>query len=289
MPLKKRISVRINLGEGEYGADLGPDVVLDGYRCSAEITGVCVCGQGALSMRIYGIPPLVMNKLSTLGVPQGTARRNRVIVSAGDDQTGISQIFTGTIYNAYADYSAQPNVSLAIEAQAGFYEQINPIPDNSGRSGQVETLIESLASKIGWTFINSGVSAALGAFHIFGSVIDQIKQLASAANIACVFENDCVTIWPNGNEVKGDDITLSPQSGMVGYPAFSGGGIIVRHLFDNRIKIGQKVQVNTSVPQANGEFFVHAMQHQISAETPGGPWITTVFMNSSRFFIPRNV
>lgn len=281
---KKRISVRFNLGQGEFGADLGPDVLLEGYKCSAEISNVCLGVGSKLALKIYGIPPLIMNKLSTLGMTQSLMAKNKVSVLAGDSD-GMQQIFSGTVFSAYADYSAQPDVHLVVDANAGFFEQISYVPPTM-LPGDVEVakVIESIANQIGWTFVNHGVTTVISDVYADGSPIEQLRYLAKAANIACSLDNDCVTIWPNGVSPSDEIISISPETGMIGYPAFSSGGIVVRHLFDPRIHVGGQVQVDTSVPQASGLFNVHLMQHQLSSETPDGPWITTLFMNDSKIF-----
>lgn len=287
MLTKKKLSVRINLGQGEFGAELGPDVWLEGYRCSATVTGVTAGGSAKLSLQIYGIPPLIMNKLSTLGMSFNLINRDRIEVLAGDENA-LHKVFSGTIHSAYGDYSAQPDVPLVLEATSGFYEQLRWIPPTS-LPGAVDVgqVIETLAKQAGFAYRNFGVTSVLSDVTINGSAIDQIRYLAEAASVACLIDSDCVTIMPNGTAPKGEPIKMSPNTGMIGYPAFSAGGIVIRHLFDPRVMVGATIDVETSVPQANGRFFVYGMQHQLSSETPDGPWYSTAYMNSTTNFIPK--
>ncbi|WP_414502979.1 hypothetical protein [Zymobacter sp. IVIA_5232.4 C2] len=53
---------------------------------------------------------------------------------------------------------------------------------------------------------------------------------------------------------------------MIGYPAFALAGIAANTLFNPAIK----VNLSTFVPQANGEFNVHTVQHRISCDAPDG-------------------
>ncbi len=62
-------------------------------------------------------------------------------------------------YIHYADYSAQPNVSLSLEATAGFFEGLQRVPPTAHRGDtKVAPLIEALANEISWAFVNDGVT-----------------------------------------------------------------------------------------------------------------------------------
>ena len=284
---QKKITVKFEVGEGEYQKDSGPQVVLKGYRCSAEISNVCLGVGSKLALKIYGIPYEIMNKLSTLGIKYQLAKKNRVTVLAGDGGS-MEQVFSGTIQQAYADYSAQPDVHLVVDAKSGFVEGLEwNEPTSLPGDVEVSQVIAALADKIGWAFSNHGVKTVLRDVYADGSAINQIRYLARSASIACSLSNDCVTIWPNGSAPGNRLVSISPETGMVGYPAFGSGGIIVRHLFTPDItQIGNKISVNTSVPQANGTYYVHVIHYHLSSETPDGPWMATMFMNSSAIFYP---
>lgn len=229
-----------------------------------------------------------MDKLSTLGIKYQLAKKNRVTILAGDSD-GMGQVFSGTIQQAYADYSAQPDVHLVVDAKSGFIEGLKWVPPTA-LPGDVEVskVIASLADGMGWAFSNHGVTAVLKDVYAGGSAIEQIRFICRAASIACSLSNDCVRIWPNGSAPGNKLVNISPETGMIGYPAFGSGGIIVRHLFTPDItQIGNKIFVNTSVPQANGTYYVHVIHYHLSSEAPDGPWMATMFMNSSTLFYPQ--
>jgi len=82
---KRKIVTRISLStdSGEFDGGKGRDVILEGYRTMAEITDISWYSGGTLSMRIYGVQPEVMNKLSTLGIRTDVVAKNTISVLAG--------------------------------------------------------------------------------------------------------------------------------------------------------------------------------------------------------------
>ena len=67
---------------------------------------------------------------------------------------------------------------------------------------------------------------------------------------------------------------------MVGYPQHTANGISVQTLFYPQIANGTRIEVDSVLKPANGQWTVYNVGHEISAETPGGPWFTRVDCNA---------
>src|ERR1700694_2303725 len=108
---QKIISVTITLASGSFvGSASSNTVTLDNYRMSASIIKAGGNSQGELQIRIYGLDLSLMNQLSLLGkTPVFIDGRNKISVSAGDSENGISVVFVGTILEAYTDLSGAPD------------------------------------------------------------------------------------------------------------------------------------------------------------------------------------
>lgn len=150
---------------------------------------------------------------------------------------------------------------------------------------KVAERIKVLTEEMGWTFINDGVNTVLRDVHVEGSAVEQIHDLARAAGIACIMSMNTVTISPYNGITTATPVELSPQTGLVGYPAFASGGIAANTLFNPAIKAGGKIKLTTSVLQAQGEFNVQFVQHQISCDMPDGAWMTNVYANHNSFYM----
>lgn len=250
---------------------------LSGYRCEAIVTNPGFENMfGNLQMRVFGMRPEDMNLFSTNGMMVLGVKNDNISVLAGDYGSPLIDIFDGTIYAAYTDYSAVPEVAFVIAAQAAFYQRLLPAAPNS-YSGEIDvaTTISKLAALIGYSFSNNNVNVKLRDVYVSGSIVDQIHKIAKMANVYCSTENNTVAIWPTDGQVKLPVISVSPETGLVGYPAFSPMGVQIKTLFNPEMVVGRGVVLTSSIPRANGEWTVQNCSHEISTLTANGSWFTT--------------
>ena len=136
-----------------------------------------------------------------------------------------------------------------------------------------------LATQLGLQFENNGVQGVISDPYLHGTIRDQIADLA--AHIPCnyVIEADKVAIWPL-NGVRGGAVPIiAPDTGMVGYPLRTQNGFSVTTLFNASINFGGAIQVESAITQANGQWAVFSLTHDLEAEVPGGKWFTTIDCN----------
>jgi hypothetical protein len=61
---------------------------------------------------------------------------------------------------------------------------------------------------------------------------------------------------------------------MKSYPVFDKKGVKIECLYNPAIKIGAKVQVQSSISAACGIWRVNGLEHELESESPSGPWET---------------
>jgi len=282
---KRKITVTFQIGEGNFGTSGFNTVTLENLRCTCDLGLAGGYSMGSLALRVYGMQPSLMNQLSTMGMRPGLERKNVVIVQAGVDGA-MPQIFKGTIYNAWADYQAMPDVGFMVDATAGFFEGIESASGTS-YSGRVDvaSVLSDMAQKMGLAFNNeAGVSVILDRPHFSNSMRIQVEDAARQANIEFAIENGTLTIWQKNKTRPTSSLPLiSPDTGLVGYPAFNSIGLSLTTLYNPAILRGGQVQVQSSIPQANGKWKVTSMTHNLSSESPGGPWFTNLEVSNFAF------
>jgi hypothetical protein len=109
-----------------------------------------------------------------------------------------------------------------------------------------------------------------------GTRLEQVRACAQSANIYYTVERGKLAIWPKKGFRAGDTIKIGPQTGMVGYPQFSGNGIVLTTLFNPDIALGGRVEVTSDLTVARGVWNVFKVVHALESETPGGQWFTQV-------------
>lgn len=241
----------------------------------------------SMQLRVYGMKESDMNHFSTPAGRLGV--RNDIIrVCAGSAGGALHKVFEGTIGSAVVNYDGMPDVAFDVYAQACLFEQIAPTAANSYQGvADVATILEALAKKAGLAFRNYGVNTKLSNPYLPGTLINQIRSVTEAAHIPSTIENGALSIWPNDDGTDAPAIQLAPHTGMIGYPSITAYGIKVVTEFNPAFHLGAKVELNSRVPKTSGLWRVQNMRHELSTETPGGQWFTTVMLAEPGFYVSK--
>lgn len=277
---KKRIDVTISLGTGQFGESGANTVTLSGLRVQALIQAAPGDAMPAAQVRIFGLPLEMMNQLTSVGLVNAAVRlQNTLLLAAGDDETGMTTVYDGTISESWGQFESMPDVPLNVIAVAGLAASLKPV-DAISFQGQadVATIMQGLAQTMGYAFENNGVQVQLANPYFPGTALAQARACARAADIYMTIDRGTLAIWPKSTAraQQGDIPLISTDTGLVGYPAFSSNGISLTTLFNPQIKPGGQVQVKSTLPVANGTWFVSEVVHQLESETPNGQWFSRV-------------
>lgn len=276
---KRELEFRIMIAKGPAGDQPGETVTLTGHRARVEINIFGGASQGECHIAIYGLPLELMNRLTVIGpVLAQTRPFNRVEVLAGDDKTGKTLVFAGGIFESSADLHGAPDASLNIAAYSSMETAMNSATATSFQgTASVHDIMAALAKKGGLILEDSGVTGSLSNPAFKGSILDQIRKCADAANINSTVELGTLAIWPAQGARTANVTTpvIGPGSGLVGYPQYSSASVQVQCEFLATARIGQKVQIkDSSLTPVNGPWIALSVRHVLAAEVPGGPWFT---------------
>ncbi len=273
--VERRIRLTFLLGEGDFGNSGFNQSTYEGLRVSATVTKNGGVSMSQLSMRVYGMSLSAMNRLSTLGKPLTDGRNNKVRVEAGDDEIGYTTVFIGTISQAWADMNDQANAALVVTAHSGLLDALRPTPPSSYTGPtSVSNIMASLAQEMGYQFEDGGVQVTLASPYLSGTPRMQAEAVAQAAGINWVIDDETLAIWPAGGTRGGLIPLLSPDTGLINYPAFTQNGLALTVLFTPSITFGGQVQVESALTPANGTWTVFSVTHELESETPNGKWFT---------------
>lgn len=273
--VKREISLRFELGTGTFG-DTGMNVVnVSGLRVHAHIVQAGADTMGELQLTVFGLVPSIMNQLTTLTRQDMVVRQNTVFVSAGDDVAGLSTAFEGTITEGWADLNSAPDTRLQVVAYAGMYQKLKPVSPSSYPNGaDAAVVMQTLAATMGLGFENNGVSVQLAKPYFPGTAWEQARACAEAAGINWTIDKGTLAIWNNPGHRGGSIPLISPATGLVGYPAYTGVGVGVKTIYAPGINPGGLATIDSSVKNACGNWYVTDVSHSLQSETLGGDWFT---------------
>lgn len=271
---RKRINVTFEM-------DGVPAKTLTGKRVSARIVNAGSPSMGTADVAIYGMTLSDMNALSTIGTQLNQIGKNSISIYAGDSDQNMSLVFKGTIYMAWMDGQAQPEVPFRVNAYGGLYEAVAKAdPTSIQGSADVAQAIQQIAQQAGLQFENNGVNVKVSNPYLPGTAREQIMNIARAAGIEWTIDNGTVAIWKTGQSRQGRNVDLSPETGLVGYPSFNQSAIVARSYFNQNIVFGGQVTLKSQIQPANGTWNVISIVHEIEAEMPDGAWFTIVTMTT---------
>lgn len=272
--VRRRIDVTLTLGPD--GAT--ETMKLTGHRVTAEIATITSGMQPQANIQIYGLPQDLMHRMTLVG-PTAVAVRgqNKMMIEAGDDGGALSNMFSGTIGDAWADYGAAPDVCLNVTGFAALAAAMKPVQPSSFKGATAaEMVIAGLAKEMGFTFENHGVSAQLSSPYLPGTAYEQMTSCAKAAGINYIVDRGVLAIWPEEGFITDLVPVISPKTGMVGYPTFSSRGVAVTTQFRPDVRAGAQILVDSSIKAASGYWNVFSVVHSIESERPSGPWFTYI-------------
>lgn len=274
---KKLIELTITLGTGSFGADLGDTVTISDSRIYVDVSFAGGDTMGNTKIRVFGLSKQLMNQLTTIGQINRAIRvKNTVSVAAGDEN-GMQLVFSGVIVDAWADYNGAPDVPFNIEAAAGMDVAVKPVNATSYKGNTpVSQIMQDLATEAGLAFESNAVDAQLFSPYLSGSALSKIQQVARSSGVEYTIDRGTLAIWSLGKSREGEIPLINESSGMIGYPELSSKGMTVRCVFNQNIKFGGDVKIESSIEMANGIWHVFHVSHNISSQAPDGPWMTTV-------------
>ena len=282
--MRAAIGGEIPVASGVFDSSGGNSLSLSGLRMTAKIETNGGASQTKLELSIYGMSLSDMNQLSTVGAqPAQVSSSNTVLLQAGDAQSGLAKVFQGVILHAWVEADLQPEVAFHIEAQPGGGAAVKPIPPTSIQgSGDADTILAGLAAQMGVAYESPGVSVKLANPYLHGAILSQIRSCAEACNLQWDINNGVLAVWPQGaaRQSDGGPILISPQTGLIGYPAFRQSNLIVRALYNPSVLRGSRIRIESQLTPACGIWTVDTTSLDLASLAPSAKWFMTLTCSS---------
>ncbi|WP_259369295.1 baseplate hub protein [Komagataeibacter europaeus] len=296
---RKRLRITF-LIKGSTSAEDSRVTVTD-LRVSCQVVNAGLEGGVMCSLRIEGMNISHMNRLSMVQAGIVAQNANTVTVEACDTDDNVwKMVFYGSVVGAFADFNSAPNTAFIVTAQTMAQPSTMPITPTAFKgSVAVADIMKAIADKVGLSFQNNGVTAVMnGSITLNGSGADQMQAISQASRVSYIVATNVLSIWPaTGPTRKVPQVTISADTGMIGYPAYAQYGVTIRTLFNSAIgfqsvikldskyapaawvnEMGQLNQLggNNIFPPSNGIWVAYRVQHDLQSEIPGGEWTTYI-------------
>lgn len=265
---RRTIKTTIILGDGEFSGG-GNTKVYEGLATEVHIRKAGLPEKNSADVRIYGLSLSDMEQLTFLSFMPGEYRKNHIMIEAGNVGEELSVAFKGDITAASADFSSSPDIVMKFAAlTAGWSVLINSSPTSVDGYETAEKLIASFAKEAGFAFVNEGVTESVRNATFSGSQIQKAQQVADEVGAELLIDDETITLMP-WDKPRGDAVLLKKDTGMIGYPSFTQDGITCECFYNQRLRLGGQVRVESVVPRATGYWKITKLEHSLAAYTDG--------------------
>jgi hypothetical protein len=277
---RRLITLQFQLGQGSFGDSGQYDTLtLSNVRATVQLENVVWPMGGSVAyVRVYGMTLAQMQQLSYAGLLfQG--RNNVLTISAGDEVNGMANIFKGIITEAYPNFDDMPETFFYVFASTNNTLKMKPATPTTYPGGvPASQVFSDLCAKGGVGFQNYGVTATLRGPYLWGSVWQQIDATARAAGCFVHFDGRSQTLnaWLKGGAGNSAGmVTVSPATGMIGYPKFQLRTVIVSSIYSPylaSVNPSSQIRIQSQLQAASGTFVVNTVNYNLSSRLPKGPW-----------------
>ncbi|MBS4773137.1 MAG: hypothetical protein KHX55_02540 [Proteobacteria bacterium] len=276
---KKIVEVRITLTSGTFSGSANTKIIR-GLPVKVEISNPGFPAMSSATISISGINQDDLEALTFLAFrPLTYAQGNILSVYGGDEETGLSLAFMGNIVTSVPNYNAAPNVTLEIEAMAGYYAKLLAVPPYTFKGSiPVASVLQDICEQAGLVFVNEGETKSILNPYLKGSPLQKIITLANSYNLNIALTGETVTLKSSQGNNRVVTV-LNSNSGMIGYPDFTANGIRVKSEYLPTVNVGDFIKVESAVPKATGLWSIISINHSLGAHMDDAPWFTTIEAN----------
>jgi hypothetical protein len=263
------------------GAKAG-DLSAAGLRASASIQSYPDRAGTVAQVKIWGLTLDQMNAYSSVIPALVAAEQFNLVIEAGDLGKQLVQLLNGPILRSYIDLSGAPDSAFNVTMIDTFLAATPITSQSKSGASDAADLIANICAASNLTFDNTaGAHGVLNNQTTYGSAIDQIARIATAAKFNWKLNGKTLSIWPHNGTVDDVVIDVGPNTDppMVNYPGYWEAGLVVTSQFNQEVQIGRQMNVvGSSIPKANGKWQIIQVHHDLTTMLAKGPWFTTAIL-----------
>jgi len=223
---------------------------LSQFRIRFNVEQSDVQTPNVLSAQIYNLKPETAAKIGK--------EFNRVILQAGYEDGAFGVIFDGSIKQTRTGKENNVNSYVDILAADGdkVYNQsiISATLAAGATQKDVATAITKSFAEQGLS-VSSDASGVIGGVNpnalargkvMFGMSRDYMRDWSQKNGFRWSIQNGQLVLVPVAGYREGEAVVLNSQTGLIGIPEATEGGVKVRCLLNPKIRIGALLQINSS-------------------------------------------
>jgi hypothetical protein len=252
---KRLLKIDIEVGN-QIKSYIDLDISATGSKSSNEIPN-------EFSISIANLNEDTRNQILTeTNVLDRQILNKKVYVYAGRESTGYSLIYSGGI--RMVSISQPPDIRIKLQTFTGEIQKVETSIRSGGELIRLSVLSQQIASGLGLNLIFEATDKNIGSYSYSGSKLKEVEKLNELININAYIDDNNLIVRNKNTALAGYVYNISQATGMVGIPEINERGVVVKTLFNNDIKIGGTVNINSSLnPNANGSWLINKLTYDL--------------------------
>jgi len=230
---------------------------LSQFRIRLETSNADVESPNTAVIRVYNLAPDTIKSIRT--------EFGNVQLSAGYQQGNFGLIFSGTIKQFKSGRENATDTYLDIYAADGDIGYTNAVVNQSLQKGQTPQQVASVlgnslaqGTDFGSLTAKPQYTPSIRGQVLFGMARARMRNLASHLDASWSIQNGQVVMIDNTGYRDGEVVNVNINTGLIGMPEQTDGGITCTTLLNSRYRIGCQIKLN------------NAEVNQLIQNSPGG-------------------
>lgn len=272
-----KVTIKLNGKDSVFSSEDNTNKLsTDMLRVDASIT----YGSGNITpvanINIYGLTienmtPIMRIQWNTLGAMLNTIR----IEVGNKNDLVLTTAYEGNITFATISILGNTTTCLQISSTMAIIEALTPREPQTYTKGQDGAkIIQDICGEMGYYFENNGASHIYADSQTFeGSYLNRIQKIANDCDFDLYTEQNYISICARNGFRNIPIPIISPDTGLIGYPAPDIQGINFVCRYNPLVRFGGIVRIQDSImPTANGDWRVYGLTANLETNTPQGRW-----------------
>lgn len=255
---ERKVRVTIGLNDGQTSH------VFETLAISAIGSKHSSAIQNNAEVRIANVKKSLRDRLLTEGTPfNALCPKNTVLVEAGRESTGLSQVYFGDITTV--NVTQAPDIWLVIRALTGQHAKRETVSLGNKVTTNFKTIARQTASKLGVGLDFQADDKNVTNYSYTGSVgklVDSLNDISDGVD--AYIDDDRLVVRPRGLVGSGE-VDVNIDTGMIGIPEFIDFGSRSTVLVDPSIRLGRDINLQSlAYPAVNGVYNIYKLGFNIA-------------------------
>jgi len=197
---------------------------------------------------------------------------HKVIIRAGRESTGISEIFVGDLIRG--TLSQPPDAMLLLKAKTSNFHKQSTVANSLGPTKLLSQIAAVVANDLNLSLRFEATDKTIKNYAYTGSALGQVDVLGDTGGVSAYVDDTVLIVKDYNVPLAASLRELNKSSGMIGIPVMDVQGLTVKYLMDRTSTLGGALEIQSEVyPATDGIYNIYKLDFDIANRDTPWYWI----------------